>query len=87
MKESFVIRELSNVEVSQVSGGAGTATFTGSSWSYGNACYATAQDAARAGATGFKVGQQYFGNAGNPFDAPCIKEDGCTTASVSYQIG
>lgn len=82
-----MIRELSNSEVLQVTGGAGTATFTGSSWRYGNACYATAQDAAKAGATGFKVGEQYFGKSGNPFDAPCMSEDGCSVPVVTYEKG
>lgn len=82
-----MFRELSNSEIKMVAGGAGTATFTGSSWRYGNACYATAQDAKNAGATGFRVGDQYFGKSGNPFDSPCMLDEGCSVPFVSYERG
>lgn len=73
-----MLRELSRNEAESVSGGDGTAVYSNGSWSYGSHCYATAQGAANAGATGFQVGNQYFGTAGNPFNSPCDEADGCT---------
>lgn len=57
-----MFRDLSINEINSVSGGDGVAVYTNGSWSYGNACYATAQSAAKAGATGFSVNGQFFGD-------------------------
>jgi hypothetical protein len=65
-----MLRDLSISEISSVFGGSGVAVYTNGSWSYGNACYATAQGAANAGATGFSVNGQFFGTSGNPFTDP-----------------
>lgn len=69
-----MLRELNARETMQIHGGSGTAVYTNGSWSYGNKCYATAQSAANAGATGFSVNGQYFGTAGNPFTDPNLEE-------------
>jgi hypothetical protein len=79
-----MFRELDSNEVESVSGGAGTATYSNGSWSYGNSCYATAQGAANAGATGFQVGNQYFGTPGGVYDGACVPEDGCLD-HINYQ--
>jgi hypothetical protein len=80
-----MFRELNSNEAELVSGGDGTAVYANGSWSYGNSCYATAQAAANAGATGFQVGTQYFGDAGNPFNSPCTAADNCAVGYVEYQ--
>jgi len=57
-----MLRDLSINEISSVFGGSGVAVYTNGSWSYGNKCYATAQSAANAGATGFSVNGNFFGD-------------------------
>lgn len=74
-----MVREISLAEMTSVSAAAGTAVYENGSWQYGNTCYATAQGAADAGATGFAVNGQYFGTPGNPFDNPYL----CSTEGVS----
>lgn len=69
-----MLLELNTLEVTKIFGGSGTAVYTNGSWSYGNKCYATAQAAANAGATGFNVNGQYFGHEGNPFKDPNLTE-------------
>ncbi len=73
-----MLREINAMEVALVTGASGTAVYSGGSWHYGNSCYSSAQAAANAGATGFSVDGQYFGDAGNPFMDPnmsCEAED------------
>jgi len=62
-----MLRDLSINEINSVSGGDGVAVYSNGSWQYGNGCYATAQGAANAGATGFQVGNQFFGS---PWSSP-----------------
>jgi hypothetical protein len=61
------MREINSTEVNSVVGADGTAVYANGSWQYGLSCYATAQAAADAGATGFSVYGEYYGTAGNPF--------------------
>lgn len=70
-----MFRELNHIEIESVFGASGTAVYENGSWQYGNACYATAQGAANAGATGFSVNGQYFGTEGNPFTDPNLSCD------------
>ncbi len=59
-----MLRDLSINEINSVSGGDGIAVYTNGSWNYGDTCYATAQGAANAGATGFSVNGKFFGDSG-----------------------
>ncbi len=82
-----MMRELNLTEIGMASGASGTAVYVSGSWHYGNACYSSAQAAANAGATGFSVGNQYFGTSGNPFTDPNLSCESENVSCVTWQKG